>query len=332
MAEHRHTGIGTYSRRDVLLGALTAGIAATSAHRVAALQAQAVTAVSFRVPAGACDCHTHAFGDPQQFPMAPERVYTPGRATVPQMQALHRALHTERVVLVQPSVYGTDNRCTLDAIKQNGSGARGVAVIDATTSDSNLADLARQGIRGIRINLEQGGVTDMAVARQRLQAAIDRVKALNWHVEIYARLEFIAGVTEQILASPVPIVIDHFARAAATDGVQQPGFDLVLRAVRAGHAYVKLSAPYLNSTLAPDYGDMAPLAKALIGANPDRMLWGSDWPHPDARIVAGRKATDPAPAYQVDDGRLLSQLAAWAPDEVTRKKILVDNPARLYGF
>ena len=324
----------THSRREVLVSMASAGAAGLTARAAAALGVEAAqtTALTFAVPPGACDCHAHSFGDPQQFPLSPQRVYTPALRTVPQMQAMHRALGTTRVVIVQPSVYGTDNRCALDAITQHGSTARGVAVIAADTPDAALRDMARQGVRGIRLNLEQGGVTDPVVARQRLTSAVDRVKALNWHVQIYARLSLVASVVDQILAAPVPIVIDHFARAAGADGVDQPGFDAVLRAVRSGKAYVKLSAPYLSSTQAPAYGDMAPIARALIAANADRMLWGTDWPHVDGSVVAGRLPTDIAPFFPVDDGVLLNQLAIWTPDAAVRRKILVDNPARLYGF
>jgi predicted TIM-barrel fold metal-dependent hydrolase len=142
----------------------------------------------------------------------------------------------------------------------------------------------------------------------------------------------IESIGDRIAESPVPIVFDHFGGAQAASGTAQPGFDALLGLVRSGKAYVKISGAYRSSNAAPDYADVAPLAKALIAANPQRILWGSDWPHPDSSIVAGRKATDIAQLLPIDDGRVLNQLAVWAPDPAQRRTILVDNPARLYGF
>jgi predicted TIM-barrel fold metal-dependent hydrolase len=259
-------------------------------------------------------------------------MYTPEPASVAEMRALHRALHTERVVIVQPSVYGADNACTLDGIKQLGSIARGVAVIDDKTPDSALDEMQRAGIRGIRVNLETAGQSDPAVGRQRFQAAVDRIKSRrNWHIQVYTRLSVIEGIKDQVMAAPMPIVFDHFGGAQGQLGVGQPGFDTLLNLARTGKAYVKISAPYRCSTQLPDYADVAPLAKALIAANPQRMLWGSDWPHP-APVVPGHQVTDITPLWQIDDGRIMNQLAVWAPDPALRKTILVENPAKLYGF
>lgn len=288
--------------------------------------------VTFKVPAGACDCHTHIFGDAQRFPLLPERSYTPEGASVDEMRALHRALHVDRVVIVQPSIYGTDNACMLDAIKQLGSRARGVAVIDDNTPDAALDEMNRAGVRGIRINLATGGQTDLAAARQRFQAAIGRIKGRHWHIQIYTQLSVIEGIQDQVMAAPSPVVFDHFGGAQASLGIQQDGFNTLLKLVRSGKASVKISAPYRSSTQKPDYPDVAPLAKALIAANPQRILWGTDWPHPDSSRVAGRKATDIAPLFRIDDRRVFNQFAIWVPDAAERKMILVENPARLYGF
>jgi predicted TIM-barrel fold metal-dependent hydrolase len=248
------------------------------------------------------------------------------------MRALHRALHTERVVVVHPSVYGTDNSCTLDGIKQLGSIARGIAVIDEKTPESALDEMDRAGFRGIRINLETSGQSDPAIARQRFQEAVDRIKRRSrWHVQIYTRLSVIEGIKDQVMAAPMPVVFDHFGGAQAPLGVGQPGFDTLLNLVRNGKAYVKISAPYRSSTQPPDFPDVAPLAKALIAANPQRMLWGSDWPHPSSP-VAHRPVTEITPLWKVDDGAAMNQLPIWAPDAAVRKIILVENPAKLYGF
>src|SRR6266550_5725188 len=179
------------SRRDVILGAAAAGVAALVRDTVLADASQPATPVRFDVPAGACDCHTHIFGDPKRFPFVPERVYTPEQASIEEMRRLHRALHLNRVVIVQPSVYGSDNACTLDAIERLGSSARGVAVIDDMTPDAALGEMGRSGIRGIRINLETAGQTDPAVGGKRLRAAIGRIKDRNWHIQVYTRLSVI---------------------------------------------------------------------------------------------------------------------------------------------
>jgi len=322
------------SRREVLIGAAAAGAAALVRGGTTALASasQPSTPVNFDVPPGACDTHTHVFGDPQRFPFAAARAYTPEPASVGEMRALHSALHTDRVVVVHPSVYGTDNSCTLDGMRQLGSIARGIAVIDEKTPESALDEMDRDGMRGIRVNLETTGQSDPAVARQRFQEAVDRIKRRGkWHIQVYTRLSVIEGIKDQVMAAPMPVVFDHFGGAQAALGVSQPGFDTLLNLVRTGKAYVKISAPYRSSMKPPDYADVALLAKALIGANPQRILWGSDWPHP-ASPVAHRPVTEITPLWQVDDGRILNQLPLWAPDAALRKIILVENPAKLYGF
>jgi predicted TIM-barrel fold metal-dependent hydrolase len=235
-------------------------------------------------------------------------------------------------VIVTPSVYGTDNSATLDGIKQLGVRARGVAVIGKDTSAADLDAMQAGGIKGVRVNLEQGGVTDPAAAEKLLDAALAQVGGRPLHMQVYARLSVVAALKDRLGALPMPIVFDHFAGAQAALGIDQPGFGAVLDLVKSGKAYVKISGAYRASKNAPDYADTAPLARALIASNADRIIWGSDWPHPDSYITPGRKATDIAPPMVVDDGRVLNLLAEWAPDEATRKKILVDNPARLYGF
>jgi predicted TIM-barrel fold metal-dependent hydrolase len=170
------------------------------------------------------------------------------------------------------------------------------------------------------------------VARRRFLIAVNRMKRLHWHIQVYGTLAIISGIKDAIRDSPVPVVFDHFGGAQAALGLDQPGFADLVELVRSGKAYVKTSAPYLASKRAPDYADVAPLARALITANTDRILWGSDWPHPNSNVPPGGRPTDVSPFLQIDDGRLLNQLAIWAPDPAVRKKILVDNPARLYGF
>jgi predicted TIM-barrel fold metal-dependent hydrolase len=292
--------------------------------------AQPATPASFEVPRGACDCHTHIHADPAKFPFFPGRVYTPEMALPEEMAALHQALRMQRVVIVTPSVYGTDNSATLYGMKARGADARGVAVIDDKTPENELDAMARAGVRGIRLNLATGGASDPAAGRQRFERAVERVKNRSWHVQLYTNLATISAIRDLVAVSPVPVVFDHFGGARAELGPQQPGFAELLDLVRSGRAYVKISGAYRSSKLAPDYADVVPLAQALIAANPERIVWGTDWPHPNS--ASGRKATELTPLFQIDDGRLLNQLPVWAPDAATRSKILVDNPARLYGF
>src|SRR4051812_24901982 len=318
------------SRRSVLLASLAAGVAMSN--KAHARAAQPATPVNFDVPAHACDCHTHIHGDVEKFPFFAGRVYTPEPASPEEMAALHKALHIERVVIVTPSVYGTDNSSTLFGMKARGAAARGVAVIDDKTTEAQLDTMQADGFRGVRLNLATGGVNDPNVGRPRFTAAVERMKARGWHVQLYTTLPMISAVKDLVETAPVPVVFDHFGGLEASLGLEQPGFSDLVALVKSGKAYVKISGAYRSSKLAPDYQDMVPYARALIAANADRIVWGTDWPHPDSSRVEGRKATDIAPLYQIDDGRLLNQLPVWAPDADVRKKILVDNPAQLYGF
>ena len=316
--------------RRRFMAASIAGGALLRSRSSFARAAQPATPVSFEVPRGACDCHTHIHGDPREFPFFPGRVYTPEMALPEEMAALHRALRMQRVVIVTPSVYGTDNSATLYGMKARGADARGVAVIDDKTPEAELEAMARAGVRGIRLNLATGGASDPAAGRERFERALARVQGRSWHVQMYTNLATIAAMKDLLAVSPVPVVFDHFGGARAELGPQQPGFAELLDLVRSGRAYVKISGAYRSSKLAPDYADVAPLAQALIAANPERIVWGTDWPHPNS--ASGRKATELTPLLQIDDGRLLNQLPVWAPDAATRSKILVDNPARLYDF
>jgi predicted TIM-barrel fold metal-dependent hydrolase len=293
---------------------------------------QPATSVAFEVPAGACDCHTHIHGDPEKFPFFPGRTYTPAMASPEEMAVLHRALRIQRVVIVTPSVYGTDNSTTLYGMKARGSDARGVAVVDDKTPESELDSMALAGVRGIRLNLFTAGISDPSLARQRFERAVERAKSRDWHVQIFTNLSVIPSIKDLVAGSPVPVVFDHFGGARAELGLEQVGFADLMELVRSGKAYVKISGAYRASSLAPDYPDVVPLAKALIAASPDRVIWGTDWPHPDGVVPPGRKSTDVTPLLQIDDGRLMNQLAVWAPDPKIREQILVANPALLYGF
>jgi predicted TIM-barrel fold metal-dependent hydrolase len=318
------------TRRALLVGTLAVATI-TSPRTSQATASQPTTAVTFDVPAGACDCHTHIHGDPTRFPFFAGRTYTPEMALPEEMATLHKALHLQRVVIVTPSVYGTDNAATLYGMQARGADARGVAVIDDQTPESALDAMGQAGVRGIRLNLATAGITDSTVARQRFQAAAERMQRRQWHVQLNTNLTIITALKDLVAVSPVPVVFDHFGGAKAALGLQQSGFADLVDLVRSGKVYVKISAAYRVSTLAPDYPDVVPLAQALITANADRVVWGTDWPHPTGTPPEG-KPTDVTPLLQIDDGRLLNQLLVWAPDPVIRQQILVGNPARLYGF
>jgi predicted TIM-barrel fold metal-dependent hydrolase len=211
-------------------------------------------------------------------------------------------------------------------MKARGRDARGVAVRDSKTTDAQMDDLARLGFKGIRLNLSTGGVNDPEQARKLFQTAAERVKSRNWHIQLNTTLPVIAAIKDSLAASPVPLVFDHFGNAKEELGVQQPGFADLVDLVRSGKAYVKISV-----TAGPrqNYAYFTPLAQMLIAANVDRCIWGTNWPHPNS--VNG-STTQVSPLFQVDDGLVFNLLPVWAPDAGVRKKILVDNPARLYAF
>ncbi|MES1254041.1 MAG: amidohydrolase family protein [Acidobacteriota bacterium] len=311
------------SRRDFLTGA--AGIAGAAAlarpgFAAAGTAPMPRTPITFAVPAGACDTHVHVFGDHQKFPFAASRPYSPDEATVADLRALQRALHLDRVIITQPTVYGTDHACTLDAIQQFGlDHARGTAEIDEHTTDADLDALHRGGIRGVVLH----NLDNIPVVAKRLRNR-------DWHLEFYVRVSEIDKIKANVLASPVPVVFTMFGGSQAAPGIHQPGFDSLLGLLQTGKVYVELSAPYRVSKIEPDYPDVAPIAKALIAANPDRIMWGSDWPH--AAAIPGKQMTGPTPLAQIDDGLSLTLLHSWTSNADELKRILVDNPARLYGF
>ncbi|MGD1074004.1 MAG: amidohydrolase family protein [Bryobacteraceae bacterium] len=290
--------------------------------------------VNFEIPEHACDCHTHIYADPRRFPMSPERVYTPEVVEPREMSELHRKLGIERVVIVHPNTHGTDNSVTLYGMKARGDNARGVALIDDRTSDRDIEALTQAGMRGARINLRlrYAEEHDAARGREQFQALAARVKKHNWHIQIFTTLPVIAGLRDLVEDCPVPVVFDHFGGLQAALGLEQPGFEDLVDLVGSGKAWIKLSAAYRCSTQAPDYADITPFAKALIASNADCILWGTDWPHPTGVTPPGRAATEVTPMHRIDDGRLLNQFPIWEPNAEIRKKILVDNPARLYGF
>src|SRR5688572_13971078 len=291
------------------------------------------TAVDFDVPPNSCDCHVHVF-DPAIQPYAERRIYTPPTATTEELLDLQKALRLDRVVIVQPSIYRDDNKLTIEATKRLGARARAVAVIGPSTTRTEIDEMHAAGVRGVRLNLETNvaGKFDADGAKALLDKTAKQLDGRGWHVQFYTRLDTIAALKDTFSQQPFPLVFDHFGRATAQGGVEQPHFDVLLDLVKNGHAYVKISGAYRVSTKGPDFPDVTPLAEALVKANPDRLVWGSDWPHPNSEAGRHKPLTEISEPFPIDDGLVLNQVARWVPDAATRKKILVDNAARLYDF
>lgn len=282
------------------------------------------------LPRGACDCHTHVFLDERTYPFDAARHYTPPPASTEALAAWHDALGIERVVVVQPSVYGLDHRATLEALRVLGPArARGVAVIDPAVPDATLDALAQAGVRGVRVNLIFGDGTTTAEAEAALRHTAERVARRGWHLQIYARTPLLAACMPTLRALPVPVVLDHHAGAQAALGERQDGLAAVLDLVASGRAWVKLSAPY-RAAEAPEDGGLEVLTRLLVRAHPGRVLWGSDWPHPQPG--AAPRVTDVSAPFKVDVPRVLRTLQRWLPDPVQQRRLFTDNPRSLYGF
>jgi D-galactarolactone isomerase len=269
-----------------------------------------------KAPPNACDCHMHIYDS--RFPVAPNAKLRPPDATVDAYRLFQKRIGTTRNVVVTPSTYGTDNSVTLDAMAKLGATARGVAVVDTSVTDAELKRLNGQGIRGIRFNLVQSGATTIDM----LEPLSKRVNDLGWHVQIHMLGDHILENADLLQRLPSPIVFDHLARIPQPAGVDHPAFASVLKLLDNGRTWVKLSGAYQDTrTGPPAYADVSKVAQAYVKAAPERLVWASDWPHPTEKADA-----------KPDDAVLFDLLADWAPDEATRHRILVDNPAALYGF
>jgi predicted TIM-barrel fold metal-dependent hydrolase len=291
------------------------------------------TKPSRALPAGSTDCHMHVFGPLGKYPCAPRRSYTPREARLDQWESMARHVGLERQVLVQASAYGTDNSCMLDAMEAAGGRCRGVAVIDAATSTQELEAMHRQGVRGVRVNAATFGENDSSAILDHVKWAAERVAPLGWHVQIFTRLGVIDALADQLKQLPAPLVIDHMGLARAELGVTQPGFARLLGLLKSGRCWVKISGAYRVSSVAPDFPDAAPLAQALLDANSERIVWGSDWPHTGEHKGEAHDGAPPVIDYRpLDNGVLVNLLIDWCRDESTLRRVLVDNPAELYGF
>jgi len=270
----------------------------------------------FVMPRGACDCHAHLFGPQAKYAYAANRRYTPPDATADDYIKTLRAIGVDRAVLVQPSVYMTDNTVILDALAENKFPFRAVAVVNDEVSDAELARMHKLGVRGLRLNLRNsnGAPGDLA---PRLAA---RIAPMGWHLQFRINAEDFTAIGPMLRTLPVDYIIDHMGQVPIAEGVNGTAFRAILDLTQTGRCWVKLSAPMRMSALDAPYHDVTPMVHALVAAAPERLVWASDWPH--------TTLTSAMP----NDGDLADLLPEWIPDAVTRRKILVDNPARLYGF
>jgi predicted TIM-barrel fold metal-dependent hydrolase len=285
------------------------------------------------MPRGACDCHVHVFGEAGRYKFAEDRVFMPSPVTVDDLIDLQAALHLDRVVVVQASPQGRDNSClmdTLQELRRRGREARGVAVVDDMHTEDDLDRLHDAGVRGIRVNLQSHGTSVPEIASHRLRKAAAAAMRRGWHVQVYTSLNVIGAIAGEIDCLGVPVVVDHFGLAHARDGKNQAGFTTLCDLVRGGNVYVKLSAPY-RIVQQGNGEDGMPIARALIEANPQRMLWGTDWPHTHHAPGMPRLRDRPEPFQPIDDGQQLQIFKRWTTPE-ERNRILVKNPQSLYDF
>ena len=284
------------------------------------------------IPPLACDSHMHVFGPPDRYPGAPTRQYSPTEMPFAAYAPVARRLGLRRVVLVQPSAYGTDNRCLLDTLREQPGNTRGVVVLDPALPDAALDAMHALGVRGARLNLLSPRVPDVAAAQRMLEPVAARIGRLGWHIQIYADPDVVAPIAPLIRRLPVPVVLDHMAGVRDSQGVDAADFVALLDLLAAGGCWVKLSGADIVTRRDDDCTGAAPYLRALVAANPGRLVWGTDWPHLVHRSGAMGDAAPPAGYRPVDEAALLQLLAECMPDDATRRRILVDNPQALYGF
>jgi 2-pyrone-4,6-dicarboxylate lactonase len=272
------------------------------------------------MPQGACDTHAHICGPIARFPYSERRVYTPPDAPLGTYRHLLETLRVERAVLVQPSVYGTDNTVMLEAMKELGTRSRGVAVVDEDVSDTELARLHEAGVRGVRINVVDVAQDKGVIPLSDIAKLAARIKRYGWHVEFLMHADEFPQLDTTFADFPVDIVLGHLGYMRTDKGIQNPGFQALLRLMRKRKAWVKLTGPYRISTQALPHADTVAFAHALLAAAPERVVWGTDWPHV---MVKGAMP---------NDGALADLLLDWIPQASMRTQVLADNPAKLYGF
>jgi 2-pyrone-4,6-dicarboxylate lactonase len=274
-----------------------------------------------KMPALACDTHAHVLGPAASYDYSPARVYTPPDCLMKDYRHMLDTLGVTRAVLVQPSVYGTDNSAMLDAMKTDPQRLRGVAVVDPAISAAELKSMHAAGIRGVRVNIVD--VKDRkagALPMDMLHALAKRIAAMGWHMEFLMHADEFPDLDRAFADFPVPIVLGHLGYMNTSLGLNAPGFQALLRLMQAGKAWVKLTGPYRISGGPLPHADTVPFAHALLQANVERVIWGTDWPH------VMHKGLIP------NDADMTDLLLQWVPDAAQRERVLVTNPARLYGF
>jgi 2-pyrone-4,6-dicarboxylate lactonase len=272
------------------------------------------------VPPLACDVHAHVCGAESRYPLIAQRLYTPPEASPQAFRHMLDALGVARGVLVQPSIYGTDNRAMLDALARDPKRFRGVAVVPFDVTTAELERLHAAGVRGVRSNIVDLKDNKGQLPLEQLRALAQRIEPFGWHVEFLMHVDEFPELDRQLADFPVDVVFGHLGYVPAGAGPDTPGFAALLRLMREGKAWVKLTAPYRLTLSAMPYPDVAPFAQALVDAAPERLLWGSDWPHVSIKTA------------MPNDGDLFDAFSQWVPDAALRKRILVDHPARVYDF
>jgi len=310
------------SRRTAVTAMAAAATGAAMAAAIGDACAQQVpwssgTAVAkTKAPPNAADCHHHIYSS--RFKVDPNSTLRPGDASVADYRLLQKRIGTSRNVIVQPSTYGVFNDGLLEALRDCGPTARGVAVVNAGVSDDELKRLGAAGVRGVRFNLANPGATTM----EMLEPVAKRVAPLGWHIQFNMSADTTLAAREVLSRLPCPMVFDHLAHLPEPAGIEHPAFAVVVDLLQKGKAWLKLSGAYADTKVGPPgYADSTAVARAYVRAAPDRLVWGSDWPHPteQSKVLP-------------DDAVLFDLLAEWAPDEKVRNRILADNPATLYGF
>ena len=301
------------------MAATTSGISFRSGHAQQVPNSVGTEAPKLKAPANACDCHMHIY-DPARFPMPPSPRVAPSNATASHYRLLQKRIGTARVVIVQPRNYAIDNRVTVDAIAQLGPNARGVAVLHPTVTEAELRALHEAGIRGIRFTL--GDPATAVVKVDMIEPLAKRVAGLGWHVQFNVEGEQIIELADLLRRLPTQLVFDHLANPPLPAGIEHRSHAIVRGLIDRGRAWVKLSGAYSNSKIGPpSYPEATRTARAFVKAAPERLVWGSDWPHPTM-----------SDNNKPNDALLFDLLTEWAPDEATRTLILVRNPEALYGF
>ena len=271
------------------------------------------------------DCHIHLFGDPLRYPPVADRTYTPTPATLSQWRAISEPLGVRRAVLVQPSAYGADNTRLLDGLREAGDMARGVVVIDDTTPDYDLVAMNGLGVRGVRFNLVTCTSSEASCALARLRTVAARIACLGWHLQVYARGAILEHVVALVPSLGVPVVFDHMAGARSSLGLEQPGFQTVLRLFREGKCWIKISGADHVSSRRDSPEEALPIMRKLVEANSDQLVWGSDWPH------IGKAGGPQSVEYlAISHDRLLALLREAASGVM--RQILMNNPTKLYGW